>query len=321
MSPGRPRSRRPETRGARLVNFLLLAGAAILWGSSAIVTGHQAGYGEIEVSVGYRMLAVSLFMFCFCLAAGTPMKVRGRDRPFVALQGVLFFALAFISFYRATTTIPSGVAALILSTSTLFAALIGRAFLGTQLSGRMIAGILCGIGGLVVVVAPQLMALQADPATLSGFAWAASAATCTGAGTVAATRNQNAGIATAALIGWGAGTGGLFALALAALNGERFFVSLSPLYFADLLYLAIVASCLTFFMYFSLVRRVGPAIAAYTLALVPVVAILLSVLFEDLALTGPILAGIAFILAGNVLVLTSARNAPRRDPAKEGGTA
>ena len=57
-------------------------------------------------------------------------------------------------------------------------------------------------------------------------------------------------------------------------------------------------------LYFELVRRLGPGRAAYTLALVPLVALVLSALFEHLTLGWPVLAGAAAILAGNVLVLS-----------------
>jgi drug/metabolite transporter (DMT)-like permease len=59
------------------------------------------------------------------------------------------------------------------------------------------------------------------------------------------------------------------------------------------------------------VRRIGPAGASYTLSIVPIVALLISVAFEGLAIDLPLMLGTAAIVVGNVLVLTgTSRPAP-----------
>jgi drug/metabolite transporter (DMT)-like permease len=63
-------------------------------------------------------------------------------------------------------------------------------------------------------------------------------------------------------------------------------------------------------MYFNLVRRIGPAGASYTLSIVPIIALTISILFEGLALDATLVAGAAAIVLGNVLVLTGAAKRP-----------
>ena len=286
------------------ISALLFTGTAILWGSSAIVTGHQAVSGAPEVSVGYRMALVCLTMYLWCRATGQRLLVTRSDWVWIAAQGALFFALAFIAFYYATTLIPSGIAALVLSTSTLFAAFVGWVGFGQQITSRMIVGALFGVLGLAIISAKQLMSLGIENETLGGLALALLAAACTGAGTVVAMRNQKAGIPTAVLICWAAFVGTLLCFTLAFVRGASFQIVVTPAYIAGLAYLAIIASCVTFFMYFRLVQRTGPTSAAYTMALVPIVALMLSVLFEGLALDMVIAAGTAAVLAGNMIVLS-----------------
>ncbi|MEI2385515.1 EamA family transporter [Breoghania sp. JC706] len=291
---------------------LLFVATAVLWGSSAIVTGQQAISGAPEVSVGYRMALVSLAMFGWSLARGQSLGIRPIDRPWVALQGVLFFGLAFITFYHATALIPSGIAALILSTSSLFAALIGWLFLSAPITLRMLAGIVVGIIGLAVIAAPQFIALSSGAGTVTGAALALAAAACTGCGTVVAMRNQRAGIPISVLMSWAALCGALFSFGLALIGDASFQVDVSLAYLAGLAYLAIIASCVTFFMYFSLVQRIGAASASYTLALVPVVALLLSALFEGLRIDASVVSGGCAVLVGNILVLSSQAGRPAR---------
>ena len=300
------------------ISAVLFAATAILWGSSAIVTGHQAISGAPEVSVGYRMTLVFLTMLFWCRITGQRITIARSNWPWILAQGVLFFALAFVTFYYATTLIPSGIAALILSTSTLFAALVGWLGFDQQITLRMIIGALFGMAGLGIISAGQLISLGMERDTLWGLTLALAAAACTGAGTVVAMRNQKAGLPTAVLICWAAFVGAMLCFSLAISRGLSFRVELTPTYIAGLAYLAIAASCLTFFMYFRLVQRIGPTRAAYTLALVPIVAILLSVLFEGLAFDLIIAAGTVAVLAGNVIVLGRSPERPQnRNPIKE----
>nr|WP_308422386.1 DMT family transporter [Aliidongia dinghuensis] len=101
----------------------------------------------------------------------------------------------------------------------------------------------------------------------------------------------------------GAAIGAVASAGWAVLTGRPLVLDLSAHYLASLIYLAIAASCGAFMLYFELVRRLGPGRAAYTLATVPVVALVLSTLFENLQLDGRIVLGAAAVLAGNILVL------------------
>lgn len=151
------------------------------------------------------------------------------------------------------------------------AAVAAAAFLRAPTARRLVLGLVVGIGGLGIVL-PQILAFEAPAGSVPGFLWALAAAACTGCGTVVAARNQRAGLPVAAIMGWSAlaGSGLAFAWGIAA--GGELLPAVTLPYLAGLLYLAILASCATFAMYFALVRRVGPAAASYVLSAVPIVA-------------------------------------------------
>ncbi|KJC51035.1 hypothetical protein UP09_03005 [Bradyrhizobium sp. LTSP885] len=281
---------------------LLFALTAMLWGGGALATAMQAGVTPAPWSVALRMALAGLILLGYGRLRGVPLAIPPRDRPAVALQGLLFFSVAFIAFYEATARMPSGLAALVLSTSSLFAALIARAALGVPISTGFVWGALCGILGLAIIFVPGATATGAAP--LAGFAWALVAAVATGTGTTIGARNQRAGLPVVAVLGWGALVGATASALWAVATGATFAADASVPYLVSFLYLAIAASCVTFMLYFELVRRLGPGRAAYTLALVPLVALVLSALFEHLALGWPVLAGASAILLGNVLVLS-----------------
>jgi drug/metabolite transporter (DMT)-like permease len=78
-------------------------------------------------------------------------------------------------------------------------------------------------------------------------------------------------------------------------------------YWLGLVYLGVLASALAFTVYFGLIRRIGPARAAYSSVLVPIIAMGLSTAFEGYHWSKPAVAGGALALAGLIIALRSRR--------------
>ena len=76
-----------------------------------------------------------------------------------------------------------------------------------------------------------------------------------------------------------------------------------PLYLAGLAYLGIAASALVFSLYIPLVRNLGPGKAAYTSLVIPIIAMLLSSLFEDYRWTLTAALGGLLVLGGLFIAL------------------
>ncbi len=74
-------------------------------------------------------------------------------------------------------------------------------------------------------------------------------------------------------------------------------------YVASLLYLAAFGSVIAFTAYLTLLGKIGAARAGYVGVAVPLVALLLSSVFEHYEWTPPALAGAALCVMGNLLVL------------------
>jgi drug/metabolite transporter (DMT)-like permease len=83
-----------------------------------------------------------------------------------------------------------------------------------------------------------------------------------------------------------------------------------PSYLLSLAYLAVFASVIGFGSYMTLIQRIGADRAAYASVLFPLLALLLSTLFEGYRWTLLAGLGILLILAGNLLVLVRPRPAP-----------
>jgi drug/metabolite transporter (DMT)-like permease len=282
---------------------LIFAITALLWGCGALATTFQAGVTPAPWSVAIRMLLTGIILLFYNASTGRPGRIPMKDAPYVALQGTLFFGVAFTAFYEATSRLPSGVAAIGLATSSIFAALIGRVALGLRWSPRVITGSIVGVLGMLAVFVPEIH-MASSPQYAAGIAWALGAALATAAGTVVGARNQRAGVPGVATIGWGALFGASASAAWALCAGDRLVFDGSPDYLLSLLYLTIGASCATFLLYFRLVERIGASSAAYIFTVVPIVAICLSALFEGLHLAPSMVIGTVIILVGNLIVLS-----------------
>ncbi|HWJ58607.1 MAG TPA: DMT family transporter, partial [Sphingomicrobium sp.] len=78
-------------------------------------------------------------------------------------------------------------------------------------------------------------------------------------------------------------------------------------YWAGVLYLALLASVLTFSLYYPVVRRIGPARAAYSSVIVPIIAMGFSTWLEDYRWTSLTIAGALLALGGMVAALSRNR--------------
>jgi drug/metabolite transporter (DMT)-like permease len=82
-----------------------------------------------------------------------------------------------------------------------------------------------------------------------------------------------------------------------------------PAYLGGVLYLSIIGTVVTFPLYFRLIRDIGPGKAAYTGVVIPVVAMLLSTIFEGYAWSTLALVGSALAMLGLVVAM----QAPKPD--------
>jgi drug/metabolite transporter (DMT)-like permease len=80
-------------------------------------------------------------------------------------------------------------------------------------------------------------------------------------------------------------------------------------YWVGLVYLGLIASALAFFFYYRIIRAIGPAKAAYSSVLVPIVAMLISTIAEDYRWTGLAAAGGLMAVAGLLVALSGRRPA------------
>jgi drug/metabolite transporter (DMT)-like permease len=163
---------------------------------------------------------------------------------------------------------------------------------------------LFGILGIVLVFWPEFTRLSTADGSERGAAFTAIAVLVSTAGGLLAHRNFTRGLHGLPAFAWSMTYGGVFALLVALALGRSLAIEPTPAYLASLVYLAVIGSVAAFAAWLTLIARIGPARASYVGVMVPVVALIISSVFENLQWNPLMIAGMLVSIAGNVLVLS-----------------
>jgi drug/metabolite transporter (DMT)-like permease len=227
---------------------------------------------------------------------------KGEVLYLILLQGVFLFCCNFLCFYTASAWIPSGLIAVIFSTSTLWNALSARFILHKQVQSKVWQGGGLGLVGLLFLFWPEISAHSASINVIKGLGLALLGTLFFSSGNLISARLQALGATPLQTNGWAMLFGASVLLVGSLFSGLSWQIDPSPRYWGALVYLAFFGSVIGFTAYLMLVGRIGPERAAYSTILFPIVALNLSVWFEGYYWTLSGLWGLALVIAGNLLV-------------------
>jgi len=219
------------------------------------------------------------------------------------LLGLFLFCLNYILAYRAQIYITSALTAIAFSAVVWMNILNARIFFGVRSGRGVLFGSLLGVAGIVTLFAPQIGELTLTDSVLFGSILAVTGALVASFGNMLSQGAQKRSLPVVQSNAWGMLYGGVVTGLIALAQGQAFTFDWSAGYVISLAYLAIFGSIIAFGAYLTLLGRIGAHKAGYSMVLFPVVALILSMLFEGLKLTTSIAIGTLLVLAGNLFVL------------------
>ena len=289
-------------------NGLLYLITVFIWGSTWLAIKFQLGVVSPELSVAYRFGLAAAILLVFSMLRRLPLRYGWRSHAFMALQGLFLFSMNYILVYLAEGYLTSGLVAIIFSMIVILNVIFGALFLRNPVRINVVIGALVGFAGLTLVFFPELSYFDFSSERALGVGLTFLGAISASLGNIISARNQRHNLPVVQTNAFGMAYGAVFMLALALLRGAQLSFEPSAGYVLSLLYLAVFGSVIAFYTYLTLLGRIGPDRAAYVTVLFPIIALLLSTLFEGMTWNLPQLAGVALVLLGNVAVLVRIRN-------------
>ena len=275
----------------------------LIWGSTWIAITFQLGTVAPLASVIYRFTLASVLLFIWCWFRKIPLTLTAKEHGLVFLQGSFLFGFNYWLMYSASQYLTSGLVAVIFSLIVFFNIFNARLLLRSSLQINVLIGAGLGLVGVVLLFSQEFtdFNLGSDIAIGAGFALLATYVASLG--NIVATRNSHNKRSVMTVNAWGMLYGTLVVIVLALILNVEFNFEFTPAYISSLIYLSIFGSIITFAAYLKLLSMIGPDKAGYVGMLVPVVALILSSIFEDYSWTLPAVLGLCLILAGNWLVM------------------
>lgn len=277
---------------------------SLIWGSTWLVIRDQLGTVPASWSVAYRFIVAAVGMVILAVVMRQPLKI---DRPMVGwtmLLGVLQFAMNFNFVYAAEHHITSGLVAVMFALLIVPNALLAKYWLGRQIGGAFILGSAIASFGVALLMLQEYRAAPVGGAeVLLGLSLTLCAVTTASISNVLQVTPRIARYPTITILAWSMFWGSIANAVFAFITQGPPVIDTRPAYIGGVLYLSIIGSVVTFPLYFRLIRDIGPGKAAYTGVVIPVVAMILSTLFEGYIWSTLALAGGGLAMAGLVVAM------------------
>jgi len=275
-----------------------------IWGSTWIVIRGQLTDVPPQWSVTYRFVIAAIAMAFVATIKGESLRIGAKGIAAAIFLGFTQFCLNFNGVYLAERHITSGVVATVFALLLIPSSLLAWAFLGHRPSRRFAWSSLVAVSGIVLLFVHELRAHQANSAeVVSGIGLTLVGMVGASIANVMQARPEIRRYPLFAMLAWSMAAGALIdGLIAFAMTGPPVFDATAG-YWVGVLYLSLVGSVLTFSLYYPVVRIIGPAKAAYSSVLVPIIAMGFSTWLEDYRWTSLTVAGALLALGGMVAAL------------------
>src|SRR5262249_35084656 len=203
--------------------------------------------------------------------------------------------------------VTSAVVAVVFATMA-FANLIGfRIAFGQRAPTLAWAAAGLGVAGVALLSWEEIASAQFGTRAMSGILMTLTGVAAAVVGNIFARRGEVAGAGVAASTAWAMAYGAGALAVFAAIAGKVWSIEPTWGYVLSFLHLSVNGSVVAFLMYYGLARRRGYATASYVSALAPILAMLMSSLFEHKTWGLMALGGVVLALTGQVLLLRTRR--------------
>ncbi len=284
-------------------NLILFISTLLCWSPTWYLIKFQFGVVDPLISIFYRFFIASIIVFIFLILSKKKMSFNLQQHLSFLLLGVTLFSLNYIFFYLANTYLISGIVTIAFSTILIMNILGERIYFKIKSSKETLFAAGFGIVGILIIFGNELLNFKLEDKTHIGIILSFIATFWASTGNLIHQKNSKDKIPFIQSIAYGMLYGSLFTLIVAKFRGAEIIFDNSISYILSFLYLSIIGSVVAFYLYLKLLDNIGSARAGYIGVIMPIIALIISTIFEGLQWTNNLIYGLPVLIFGCVLIL------------------
>jgi len=284
-------------------NFTLFGITLLCWSPTWYVIKFQLGYVDPLVSVFYRFLVASIIIFIYLIIKNKKLRFSLNYHVWFLFFGTCLYSLNYVFFYLSNTHLISAYPAIVFSTVVIMN-ILGEAFyFKKKPSLKTLMGAIIGMIGIIIIFNDEIFKFSLINNTHVGLFLALLGTFSASTGNMIHQKNLNNNFPLIETIAYSMLYGSLVTLLITQIKGTELLFEYSFSYIASLAYLSIFGSIFAFIFYLKLIEKVGAGRAGYVGVIMPVLALLISTIFENLEWQIDLILGLPILIIGAVLVI------------------
>ena len=284
-------------------NFILFIITLFCWSPTWYIIKFQLGYVDPLVSVFYRFLTASIIIFIYLVIKKKNLIFSLNHHVWFLLFGICLYSLNYVFFYLSNTYLISAFPAVVFSTVVIMNILGEMLYFKKKPSLKTLVGAVIGMMGIAIIFNDEILNFSLTNGTHVGLFLALLGTFCASTGNMVYQRNLNNNFPLTQTLAYAMLYGSLVTLSITQINSKELLFEYSFSYIVSLAYLSVVGSIFAFIFYLKLLEKVGAGRAGYVGVVMPVIALLISTVFENLKWEINLIIGLPILIIGAILVI------------------
>ncbi len=284
-------------------NYILFLITLFCWSPTWYLIKFQLGYVDPLLSVFYRFLIAASIIFIYLIIKKKNLKFSISHHFWFLFFGTCLYSINYVFFYLSNTYLISAFPAIVFSTVVIMN-IVGETFyFNKKPSSKTLIGATIGMIGIIIIFNDEIFNFSLEQGTHIGLFLAMIGTFGASTGNMVHQRNLNYNFPPIQTIAYAMLYGSLVTFLITQVRGVELLFEYSLSYIGSLLYLSIFGSIFAFIAYLKLLEKVGPGRAGYVGVVMPVLALIISTIFERLEWQIDLIIGLPILIIGAVLVI------------------
>ena len=288
-------------------NLILFLGALFFWSATWSIIGLTQVNIDLDptISVFIRFIIAGLIILIFVALTKRKLIFSIKDHIYFFVLGIFLYSGNYIFFYNSNVYLPSNIPATVFCLLTIFNILGEKLIFKKTITTLTFLGALLGITGIAIIFFNDFLSFNLNAGTTIGLIFALLATLSASVGNLIAIYNKrNFNIPLLQNVAFAMIYGAVVALLLAIIKGSKFYIPVTNLsYMIGLSYLIIFGSIISFLCYIRFIENTSASTGGYIGVAMPVLALIISMIFEDVKPDIYFLSGLPIALLGLLLIL------------------